>query len=183
MKARATASRANEYSETSLVKNGWAEARSCSTRLTRRLFLSRASPCISTDSYPRPFHIPRFLDASDDKFRFYGARIIRMFPDPSDVPLLTKAMTQALDEYETPLSRGRQVVTALISVGVFLVQFQKAVPKIPKSDGDIALDIIVLKWENQNKRKVELRGLEEKMEMWRSHHSTVIRKLITGGSW
>ncbi|MCA9470095.1 MAG: hypothetical protein KC643_32245, partial [Nitrospira sp.] len=128
-------------------------------------------------------HIPRFLDSSDDKLRFYGARIIRMFPDPSDVPLLTKAMTQALDEYETPLTMRREMVTALISAGFSLAQFQEAVPKSPKSDGEIALYIIALKWENQNKRKVGLRGLEEKVEMWRNHHSKVIRKLITGGSW
>ena len=106
-----------------------------------------------------------------------------MFPDPSDVPLLTKAMTQALDEYETPLTMRREMVTALISAGFSLAQFQEAVPKSPKSDGEIALYIIALKWENQNKRKVGLRGLEEKVEMWRNHHSKVIRKLITGGSW
>ncbi|MDR4496283.1 MAG: hypothetical protein R3B74_18075 [Nitrospirales bacterium] len=121
--------------------------------------------------------VPSFLGSTDEILKGYGAWIMRQFPHPSDVPLLAKALTQAIEDYDNISSRARQRVPNFLAAAESLAPYQDVIPQNPHTDGEIALYILGVKWAYRN-TGIARKEMEEKIGKWRGHPSEVIRQII-----
>ncbi|MGD9851761.1 MAG: HEAT repeat domain-containing protein [Nitrospirales bacterium] len=121
--------------------------------------------------------IPGFLNSQDESLRLYAARIMSLFPDQTDLPLLAKALTKAIEDYDNISSRARQRVPNFLAAAESLAQYQDVIPQNPHTDGEIALYILGVKWAYRN-TGIARKEMEEKIRKWRGHPSEVIRQII-----